>query len=261
LLGYWWRYLVTDVTIGQRGNQERLAFLYDSRKVTFGGFASQVVLPPTGGRKTPLRPTEQLARTPFVVGFRSGWLKFTICTAHILWGKDVADSPDRVREINELARFLADRAKHEDAWARNMVVLGDFNIFKPTDETFAALKRAGFKIPESLEGMTSNAAGGKHFDQIAFIAPDLEDKLELSKAGVLNVFDTVFTEKPKDQQYYSRHSGKSYKTWRTFQLSDHLPMWIQLKIDFGSRYLRGRIRPTGTEAVTRDETPPPPATG
>ena len=30
---------------------------------------------------------------------------------------------------------------------------------------------------------------------------------------------------------------KSYKTWRTHQMSDHLPMWIELHIDFSDAYL------------------------
>jgi hypothetical protein len=93
ILGSWWRYLLTDVTLRRRGNEERLAFLYDSRKVTFGGFASQVVLPPIEGRVGDRTPAEQLARTPFLVGFRSGWLRFTICTAHILYGKSSATPP------------------------------------------------------------------------------------------------------------------------------------------------------------------------
>lgn len=261
VLGSWWRYLLTDVTLGRRGNEERLAFLYDSRKVTFGGFASQVVLPPIEGRNGSRTPAEQLARTPFLVGFRSGWLKFTICTAHILYGKGTAAPPERVEEINQLARFLAARSKAQDAWAKNMIVLGDFNIFKPKDETFSALKRARFTIPERLQGMPSNAAGGKHFDQIAFIAPDLEDKLELSNAGVLDVFKTVFTDKPKDIEFYRRAKGKiAYKTWRTYQVSDHLPMWIELKTDFSGRYLRQKMRKVGPAAVSSDETAPP-ATG
>jgi hypothetical protein len=86
LLGSWWRYLLTDVTLGRRGNEERLAFLYDSRKVSFGGFASQVIMPPVAKRKGTGSPARQPARTPFVVGFRCGWLKFTICTTHILYG-------------------------------------------------------------------------------------------------------------------------------------------------------------------------------
>jgi endonuclease/exonuclease/phosphatase family metal-dependent hydrolase len=261
LLGNWWRYLLTDVTLGRRGNEERLAFLYDSRKVSFGGFASQVVLPPVAVQKGSAQPVEQLARTPFLVGFRSGWLKFTICTAHALYGKGVAAPPERVREIKMLAQFLARRANDRDAWARNMIVLGDFNIFNPKDSTFAALRDAKFTIPEKLQGMPSNAAGGKHFDQIAFIAPDLEDKLELSKAGVLNVFDTVFTDKPKDQKFYVGTKGRAaYRAWRTYQLSDHLPMWIELRTDFSGRYLQQKMRRAGPVAVSADEAAPP-ATG
>ncbi len=41
LLGNWWQYLVTDVTEGTRGNDERMAFLYDTRKVRFSGLAAR----------------------------------------------------------------------------------------------------------------------------------------------------------------------------------------------------------------------------
>jgi endonuclease/exonuclease/phosphatase family metal-dependent hydrolase len=261
LLGSWWRYLLTDVTLGRRGNEERLAFLYDSRKVTFGGLASQVVLPPLESGRNQRTPAEQLARTPLLVGFRCGWLKFTICTAHILYGKGTASPPERVAEIRNMAQFLAQRASDPDAWARNMIVLGDFNVFKPTDETLGALRDAKFIIPTRLQGITSNAAGGKHFDQIAFIAPDLEDKLELSNAGVVNVFKTVFTEKPKDVKFYARSAGKTdYKTWRTYNLSDHLPMWIELRTDFSGRYLAKKMKKAGPAAVAIDQAAPP-ATG
>jgi hypothetical protein len=29
----------------------------------------------------------------------------------------------------------------------------------------------------------------------------------------------------------------SYKQWKTFQLSDHLPLWIEFKVDFSEHYL------------------------
>ena len=32
LLGSWWEYIVTDVTPGKSGNEERIAFIYDGRK-------------------------------------------------------------------------------------------------------------------------------------------------------------------------------------------------------------------------------------
>ena len=35
LLGPWWKYIVSDVTAGEPGNEERLAYLFDSRKVNY----------------------------------------------------------------------------------------------------------------------------------------------------------------------------------------------------------------------------------
>ncbi len=46
-LGGWWKYLITDVTEGTRGNRERMAFVYDSRKLSFGGIAGEVLIWPS----------------------------------------------------------------------------------------------------------------------------------------------------------------------------------------------------------------------
>src|SRR5690606_35390159 len=102
LLGPWWHYLVTDVTLGTSGNGERLAFLYDSRKVEFDGLAGELVLPGTA-----TDPVLQFARTPFICGFKAGWSRFSLCTVHIYYGDDTAVDPRRVAEIRELAQTLA----------------------------------------------------------------------------------------------------------------------------------------------------------
>ena len=47
LLGPNWDYIVTGVTEGQSGNEERMAFLYDRNRVRFTNLAGQVVLPRT----------------------------------------------------------------------------------------------------------------------------------------------------------------------------------------------------------------------
>lgn len=39
----------------------------------------------------------------------------------------------------------------------------------------------------------------------------------------------------------------NYKDWRTYQMSDHLPMWIELRVDFSREYIN-RIA-EGKEAV------------
>jgi hypothetical protein len=43
LMGSWWDYLLTDVTEGQLGNRERSAYVYDTRKVRFGGLAEKLL--------------------------------------------------------------------------------------------------------------------------------------------------------------------------------------------------------------------------
>jgi endonuclease/exonuclease/phosphatase family metal-dependent hydrolase len=237
ILGAWWDYLLTDVTRGQQGNTERMAFVYDTRKIRFGGLAGEVVVPPAADA-----PAEQHARTPFIVGFRTGWFKFTICTAHAYYGADSPTDPQRLREIQRLATHLADEVGKRSAWARNMILLGDFNIFSVNDATFTALTAAGFQVHPKLLDIGSNVDQSKHFDQIAFIAPDLKDKLEECNAGVFNYYKYVYRD--SDAATYEAlvpktSTGKpgSYKTWRTYQMSDHLPMWIELRVDFSREYL------------------------
>ncbi len=260
LLGYlggWWKHLITDVTKGVAGNRERIAFLYDSRKVNFGGLAGEVVLPSHGKSG---KAADQFARTPFLVGFRAGWFKFTICSAHIYYGKSVAEDPVRVRELQDLGAFLAEQAASKHAWARNMILLGDFNIFKVGDATLKALTDNGFHISEKLMGLPSNTLRSKHFDQIAFMTPDVHDQLDKSRAGVFNYLDYVYKE--EDESVYEKAMGEAYKEktsaakktryykdWRTYQMSDHLPMWIELKTDFGREYLEDKIGKGGERSL------------
>ena len=252
-LGGWWKYVLTDVTEGAPGNRERMAFLYDSRKIRFGGLAGEIVIPTT----KKLEPAKQLARTPFVVGLQAGWFKFTICTTHILYGKAVAEEPNRLEEIRVLAKSLADRAQEKFAWSKNMILLGDFNIFAPSDQTLKAIIEAGFVVPKQLQKLPSNVPQDKHYDQIAFIAPEMRDQLELCRAGVFNYYNYVY--RKDDEALYTEDMGNAYtetkegkkrdekarttyyNTWRTFQMSDHLPMWIELKINFGKQYLEQKL--------------------
>ncbi|HEX8707917.1 MAG TPA: endonuclease/exonuclease/phosphatase family protein [Pyrinomonadaceae bacterium] len=276
-LGGWWKFLLTDVTEGQQGKRERMAFIYDSSKISFGGLASEIVIPPSKKKGMALNPARQLARTPFMVGFRAGWFKFTICTTHILYGKAVAESPEREEEIRVLAKFLADRAGERYAWSKNMILLGDFNIFDTKDKTFQALTGAGFIVPKQIMDKRTNVKGDKHFDQIAFIAPDLQDQLELCSAGIFDYFQYVYLE--EDEETYKEAMGREYledknrkkrdakgrtryyKDWRTFQMSDHLPLWVELKIDFGEEYLKKKVADRLAPTQTNDPLAPPPPAG
>ena len=166
ILGNWWEYIVTDVVAGDAGNTERIAFLYDKRKVRFDHVAGEVTLPEEQGVYW------QLARTPFLCSFRTGWRRFSLCSVHIYYGKAKRVDPRRLKEIELLADFLSKknkrRQKDDNGEPESIILLGDFNIFRPEDATFQALVKHGFMVP--VIGRT-NLGEDKYFDQIAFHDP------------------------------------------------------------------------------------------
>jgi exonuclease III len=262
LLGGYWKYVITDVTLGTAGNDERIAFVFDSRKVNFGGLAGEVVLPATDR----IDGDKDFSRTPFVTGWKSGWFKFLLCSVHVFYGKAKADDPRRIAEIDLIAKHFASQAKKAKnartkaeilktgIWSNNVILLGDFNIFQRTDATFQALEKHGFEMPATH---MTNLGQNKHFDQIAFLPREHGGGVELAdifgedkrpSSGVFRFFDHVFRD--EDEARYepvmveekARTNSKSknpwkYKDWRTHQMSDHLPLWIELQTDFADIYL------------------------
>ena len=156
-----------------------------------------------------------------------------------------------MEEIRQIANFLRRRTEAEDAWSKNLILLGDFNIFSPKDITMKKLTDAGFVIPEELQNLPSNALQNKHYDQIAYRSRKGRFGTT-GKAGVFDFFQTVFgVEHEKD---YAHLMGEKYKGkdasgktayfrdyWRTHQMSDHLPMWVELKTDYSDQYLRSKL--------------------
>lgn len=266
ILGPEWDYITTDKTEGRSGNSERMAYVFDTRKVSFQKIAGEIVL--SDSRR--IQRERQFARTPFLVSFRSGWFAFMVCTVHIYFGSDSGEQLERrIAEIDELTRLLARRAKDE---ASNYIVLGDFNIISPDHRTMNALQRHGFEVPEQLSNAASNMKLDKFYDQIAFNAREGQVKYG-GHAGVFNLFESVFRSEDMptyvplmknlnlleldadNQPIISTANGDYYENiWRTFQMSDHLPMWIELKIDFAEDYLQQLIPDPMTRGATRGGT-------
>jgi endonuclease/exonuclease/phosphatase family metal-dependent hydrolase len=250
LLGSWWKYIVTDVTEGASGNGERMAFLFDTRKVTFGGLAGEIVLPPQKVDSEVL----QFARTPFVCGFKAGWAKVDLCTVHIYYGKGVPIDNRRLEEIQKFAAFMAKRAKStakgkEDGKStakpqepNTTILLGDFNIFNMADETLKAITDAGFKIPKTLldRSKGSNLGKDKFYDQIAIWRG--KRFAETPRGGVFDFYEAVFREADAPEyepliQLTKSGSKPRYKEWKTYQMSDHLVLWSAFQVDYAREYL------------------------
>jgi len=238
-LGSWWKYLVSDVTLGAQGNNERSAYIYDTRKLVFGGLAGELV--PEMKKKGGLLSSEfSFSRTPYVAGFKAGWFKFTLCTQHAYYGKAKSDDPQRLEETRNVVRLLKKRMRSKDVWANNSILLGDFNIFSVKDKSFQAIEKEKFQIPVNLKGKYTNAIKDKPFDQIAFLAKDVEKQLGLAKAGTFSFFDHVYRDEDW-KTYQPKLTFRKYKQWRTFKMSDHLPLWVELFVDFGEAYLEKKM--------------------
>jgi exonuclease III len=247
LMGRNWDYIVTDSTEGAAGGNERIAFVYDTDKISFQKMAGEIVLP----EDMLIVDKHQIARTPFCVAFQAGWFKFVLTSVHIYFGTESGEKyKRRVAEIAKLAEFLSKRAIKED---KNYILLGDFNITDTQSDTMKALTDSGFIVPEELQKHPSNIMKTKHYDQIAFkVKEDTNMRIfnkTQQKAGTFSFYDVVFKddEMPMYRHLFSPKNteGKTDEKiadyyqdkWRTFQMSDHLPLWVELKVDFSNQYL------------------------
>jgi exonuclease III len=205
----------------------------------------------------------QFARTPFMVQFQSGWLKIALCTVHIYYGDDSENSLKMTRrkaEIRRLTKALSERAQKEsdDDADSFFIALGDFNIVGAGHGTMEALESNDFDIPAAIQEIPdgSNVKRDKFYDQIAVWNGKTKrrqpfknyTKVEVGRAGVFDFFNYVFRHgaqdpNASDEAFYSdimqQEFGRtwSYKNWRTYQMSDHLPMWIELRTDFADEFL------------------------
>jgi hypothetical protein len=187
---------------------------------------------------------KQFARTPYIVTFQAGWLKLNLCTVHIYFGDNEEPKllKQRRDEIAALVDSLGARALEDlerDPMASTLTaVLGDFNIISAEHDTMKALERAGFVVPEKIKAIPgSNVAKDKTYDQIAFWEPERDRgyiKVEITGAGVFDYYKHVYR---LDQAAEYDHGSVSFKEWRTYKMSDHLPMWVELRSDFSDEYL------------------------
>lgn len=258
-LGYKFDYIVTD-TPNVEGGNERIAFIFNIGKVKFKNIAGEVDLDSKERKKHNL--PNGFARSPFVVAFQASWFKFNLCSVHIYYGTNKKNpetgEKDNIRRKNEIAAIaekLNSRAMKEDV---TYILLGDFNIEKKGDEYYGALvgsknNPTGFYLRNFNEPLFTNAKNDRAFDQIAFNMQnvkledlDIHEESKEVKMGVLNFYKSIFN----DENYYRLIAQNNYKNkgkrmpknwmltnWRTFQMSDHLPLWIEMKIDFTDQYL------------------------
>lgn len=256
ILGPNYDFIATDTCEADGGNDERMAFVYDRRKVQFRNIAGEIVLP----KKLQVLNEAQFVRTPFVVSFQAGWLKIDLCTVHLFYGADSGEKlKKRVAEIEAIGKFFIQRAKKERS---NVILRGDFNVVGPGHKTMEALLSTGFTIPEGIKSIPTNQGETRHYDQIAYFSPDQNVRLgPTPSAGKVKFYDVVF-DKESDYQGVAKMKSEDkpvdFEKWRTWQMSDHFLLWTRLLTDFADDYLgkiAGGESASGTTVVTNPVAP------
>lgn len=222
LLGPTWAFLMTDVTRGAAGNDERIAFVFDLNRLKPSGLACELVVPEEWlGEIGEQALKRQFARTPYAVSFLAGKTTFILVTAHINYGNRAAD---RIPELRAIARWMSDWARQANGWEQNLLTLGDFNIDRAEDALWQAFTSTGLTVPEDLRRVPRTLFSdparpdlGKYYDQIAWFQSGQAAllNLEYRNGGNFDFLPFVYT-----------NCGLG-KTPISYRVSDHYPLWVE----------------------------------
>lgn len=228
ILGPYWDVVYSDAILDAGGNRERICYIFDSRAVRFNGMAAEAS-PPRKKKGTEYISDAGWWRSPYVASFKAGNYDFLAFTTHVRWGdNDTA----RLHEIQGLANWVGAKVAEKYSEDKDIIVMGDFNIPSRTDPMFAAITSTGLKIPKALiaDDFGTNLARNKRYDQILHFAR----------------FEENFTNAGGVLDFYASDHRPLFpaltKSEFTYQMSDHLPLWIQINTDIDGMVLEQIIQ-------------------
>ena len=219
ILPPFWDFVVSDYGGDRAANKERIAYVFDKRVVRFTGLAAEADPPRKRGAEGRYESSFTWWRAPYIASFRAGNFDFVIVTVHLRWG---SGEKERLIPLRELAKWAKKGSQDEGGFDRDILVVGDMNIPSRDSELFKAVRRYGLKLPESLskKGRTeagTNLSRRATYDQILHRATNPERFTD--EGGVVDFYMGDYS-----ALYPEIDSLHEF----TFELSDHLPLWIQL---------------------------------
>ena len=222
-LGDDWAFYMTDECQGDAGNNERMAFLFDRRRVKPSGLACELVVPPEWlSEVSPDALQCQFARTPYAASFVASDQTFILVTLHVLYGEKAAS---RIPELKVLARWMAAWAKRASDWEHNLLALGDFNIDRKDDPLWKAFTSTGLTVPFDLETVPrtifsdpAHPSTDKFYDQIAWFS---------SSSGKGNITMKYVRGGSFDFLPFVYRNTTLSRSSISFRISDHYPLWVE----------------------------------
>jgi endonuclease/exonuclease/phosphatase family metal-dependent hydrolase len=226
-----YKLVFTDIA----GNDERMAFVFDSKKLKLLEMIGELSVPASDVRLIKLPniniPFVNFDRNPFVVAFEAGALRFACINVHLYFGQTKTKVEEqlsmdrRCLEAFAVGRYVDIEQKSKTSYVDKYFALGDFNLPKAVhdDPVFNALTNRGLEIPSHSTKIFSNIMNDADYDQIAFL-PGM-DKLLTENKGVFDYDGAVFA------KLFSTKTLVQFNSYLRYYMSDHRPMWMEIKID------------------------------
>jgi exonuclease III len=213
------------------GNNERLAFIYNGRKLTLLQEVAELAIPPSEYSSIKITGVAQtfegFDRSPFMASFRINKFEFTLLTVHLYYGDDTEEKSinRRCLEAYCVGRWaeLRGKSKYSFNGIKNVFALGDFNLpmIDENNKIYKALVARGLQLPVHTTKIYSNISDDKMYDQIAFL-PDA--KTRIISQGVFPFDNAAFAD------IYNSKTKAEFKGYIKYYISDHRPMWMELNI-------------------------------
>lgn len=212
------------------GNEERMAYVYDSDKINQLEKVGEISIPPKDIKWIKLegvnRKFKGFDRNPYLAAFQAGNFKFVLVNAHLYFGDDnKSDRDRRSLEAYAVSRWADLRRDDKHAYAKDIIVLGDFNLpmVEKGDPIYDALVKRGLRLPEHTTQVGSNLNNDKHYDQIFFFPGQTKQEFT-GNNGIFDFDNAIFSD------LWQSKTPIQFRSFVRYYLSDHRPMWAEFKI-------------------------------
>jgi endonuclease/exonuclease/phosphatase family metal-dependent hydrolase len=236
-LGDRYTVILTDAVEDDKGDNERLAFVFDRERVEVSGLACELVVPQNWTTKQKPKTgipsvalERQFARTPYAVAFKREDATFILITLHVIWaGTSDEAIAERAKELSSIATWLRSWAEDVNSWDQNLICLGDFNIDRKDGELWQAFTSTGLTVPDPLSeprliGQDDKTPLKGFYDQIAWFTTEEDGDerpllaMTFNQGGMFNWSKTALASSGLTSQQ------------KSFRMSDHFPLWVEFKL-------------------------------
>ena len=276
LMGDQWDYITTDAVEGSSGNKERMTFLYDKQRVSFEKIAGEIVLSKKrllpGALQFARTPflvafrsgwfTFKMCTVHIYYGSDRGEKLLRRIAEIDSIARHLAKRAKKKEEnLILLGDFNITSPEHQTMKALEQNGFKIPEALKKSPTNMFQTKhydQIAFKEKENEVQLAEkpNSAGAYNYYQKVFTARQypqyekviksslnkrIEKKREALKKTRSSSKKASLQKEIKNLQQIksSEENLKTYykNIWRSFQMSDHLPMWVELKINFSTKYL------------------------